>query len=419
MFKVLGHWFKQIFGSSQPDQPGIASLSRAESTSQMAEHFDSIDAASHLVPYDENLLERTRTQWQFGDWNSLAKLDRDTLQHHPDRAKLVLLAAAGRLQIGQDSEARQYIRLAQDWGCSKKHISQVLIAGVHNNIGRAAAIVNQKHRALQHFEKAITIGTPSADAKLFTQARNGEQLNQLRFIFPEGYQEAGFDHVSSKANHPLSNQDSKTEKINEKYANFQSESYWEERYKKGGTSGYGSYNKLAQFKAKVINKFIEDEAIKRVIEFGSGDGNQLSMFRITNYVGVDISPFIVDKCKVRFKCDPTKLFLTNEKYLENPLKGTLTLSLDVIFHLIEDDVFESYMTMLFDAAERFCIIYSCDEDWQEMDATHVRRRNFTKWVADNLKEWRLMQIKYNIYPHDGSRNPKNLSFSNFYFYERL
>ena len=179
MFKGLGHWLKQIFGSSKPDQPRVASLPQSESNSQMAEQFDSIDAASHLVPYDENLLERARTQWQFGDWQSLANLDRDTLQHHPERAKLILLAAAGRLQIGKGSEARQYIRLAQDWGCSKKHISQILIAGVHNSIGRAAALGNQRLRALQHFENAITIGTPGSESRLLTQARTNEQLSQL------------------------------------------------------------------------------------------------------------------------------------------------------------------------------------------------------------------------------------------------
>jgi len=132
-----------------------------------------------LVPYDENLLERARTQWQFGDWQSLARLDRDTLQHHPDRAKLALLAAAGRLQTGQVAEARQFIRLAQDWGVGKKLISQILIAGVHNSLGRAAAIGNQQQRALQHFENAITIGMPGSDAKLLTQARINEQRSQL------------------------------------------------------------------------------------------------------------------------------------------------------------------------------------------------------------------------------------------------
>jgi FkbM family methyltransferase len=179
MFKALGHWLKQIFGSSQPDQPRMASLPQSESNSQMAVQFDSIDAAGHLVPYDENLLERARTQWQFGDWQSLANLDRDTLQHHPDRAKLVLLAAAGRLQIGQDSEARQYIRLAQDWGCSKKHISQVLISGVHNSIGIAAAVGAHQQRAALHFEKAISIGSPSSDIQLMTQARTAHQVGDF------------------------------------------------------------------------------------------------------------------------------------------------------------------------------------------------------------------------------------------------
>jgi hypothetical protein len=182
MFKALSHWLKQIFGSAQPDQPRVASLPQAESNIQMAEEFDSIDAASHLVPYDENLLERARTQWQFGDWHSLANLDRETLQHHPDRAKLVLLAAAGRLQIGQASEARQYIRLAQDWGVSKKLLIQLLAAGVHNSLGRAAAMAGEQSRALQHFEAAIQTGTPGSDDRLLTQARTNEQFSQLGLL---------------------------------------------------------------------------------------------------------------------------------------------------------------------------------------------------------------------------------------------
>jgi hypothetical protein len=71
-----------------------------------------------LVPYDENLLERARTQWQFGDWDSLAKLERDTLQHHPDRAKLALLAAAGHLRTGvlQRACVTRPIGTAMRWG---------------------------------------------------------------------------------------------------------------------------------------------------------------------------------------------------------------------------------------------------------------------------------------------------------------
>lgn len=134
-----------------------------------------------LMPYDENLLERSRTQWQFGDWQSLIKLNRDTLQHHPERAKLALFTAAGHLQTGKsdNTEAKQFIRLAQEWGIDKKLISRVLIAGVHNSLARAAAANNQSQHATRHFEHAIRVGTPGSATRLLTQARVNEQLGQL------------------------------------------------------------------------------------------------------------------------------------------------------------------------------------------------------------------------------------------------
>lgn len=179
MFAVLRTLLTKWFQSPPKAIEAAAPEQKLSISEFMLAHHDDDDQSSQLVPYDENLLERARTQWQFGDWQSLAKIERNTLQHHPDRAKLALLAAAGRLQTRQDAEAEAYISLAQDWGVSKKLISQILIAGVHNSIGRAAAISNQQHRALQHFEDAIQIGTPGSDAKLLTQARSGYQLSAL------------------------------------------------------------------------------------------------------------------------------------------------------------------------------------------------------------------------------------------------
>ena len=138
-----------------------------------------------VVPYDETLLERSRTQWQFGDWQSLAHLNRETLQHHPDRAKLALLAAAGRLQMGLDIEGKQFLRLAKDWGVSKKLLSQILIAGVHNSLGRAAAISNQQERAIQHFQNSIRMGTPGSEARLLATARVHQQYEQLGLSFAQ------------------------------------------------------------------------------------------------------------------------------------------------------------------------------------------------------------------------------------------
>lgn len=176
MFQKFKAWLvKQL---SAPEN--IASPAHFTGATDQIEH----ETAQNVVPYDESLLERSRTQWQFGDWASLAALSRDTLQHHPDRAKLALLAAAGHQGLGNVAEARQYTRLAIDWGCSKKLVSQILIAGVHNTLGRAAAVSGQEQRALQHFQASIQVGAPHSEVGLLTQARVSQQLTQLGLSAP-------------------------------------------------------------------------------------------------------------------------------------------------------------------------------------------------------------------------------------------
>jgi hypothetical protein len=170
---------------------------------------DEHENAQHLVPYDENLLERSRTQWQFGDWASLAAISRDNLQHHPDRAKLVLLVAAGHQALGNAEDARHHTRLAIEWGCSKKLVSQILIAGVHNTLGRAAAVSGQGTRALKHFQASIAAGTPGSDIRLITQARASEQLTQLGL--PVGILQAAKTLDERHLAHPIN--PSKTEII--------------------------------------------------------------------------------------------------------------------------------------------------------------------------------------------------------------
>ena len=75
--------------------------------------------------------------------------------------------------------------------------------------------------------------------------------------------------------------------INEYYKNnqkFDTATYWEFRYANNGNSGAGSYGKLADFKAKVINGFIHENELNTILEFGCGDGNQLSLAKYNSYI---------------------------------------------------------------------------------------------------------------------------------------
>jgi hypothetical protein len=134
----------------------------------------------HAIAYDDYLYDRSRTQWQFGDWESLAKLDHNTIQNHPERAKLALLSATAHLQLDNIGAAKQMIKVAQNWGCSKKLVAQILISGVHNSLGRAALVAGNQIRGTSHFETAILTGTPGSEVRLMSHARAAHQADNLK-----------------------------------------------------------------------------------------------------------------------------------------------------------------------------------------------------------------------------------------------
>lgn len=169
-----------------------------------------------------------------------------------------------------------------------------------------------------------------------------------------------------------------------------SQAYWEERYRKGGNSGAGSYGRLADYKADFINDFVARHGILSSIEFGCGDGNQASMLEIPEYVGVDVSTSALELSRARASNRPGWRFCHVSDSESYAGRFDLAMSLDVIFHLVEDDVFERYMNSLLDHGGRHVLIYSSDLDGQH-PAAHVRHRCFSDWIARNRPEWRLVQ----------------------------
>lgn len=195
-----------------------------------------------------------------------------------------------------------------------------------------------------------------------------------------------------------------------------SHDYWEARYAAGDNSGVGSYGKFADFKAEFLNGFVDEQRIASVIEFGCGDGNQLSLARYPTYLGVDVSASAVAACRTRFSADPSRRFALVDDYVGETTE--LALSLDVLYHLVEDDVFERYMARLFDAATRFVIIYSSNSDAvADASSPHVRHRVFTRWVEVHRPQWRLTRHVPNRYPYAGDY--RTGSFADFYVFERM
>lgn len=193
--------------------------------------------------------------------------------------------------------------------------------------------------------------------------------------------------------------------------------YWEQRYLRGGTSGAGSYRRLAEFKAKIVNQLVHEEKIARVIEWGCGDGNQLMLADYPEYVGYDVSKEAVGKCQELFRGDNSKQFLwSGAADFVSEMTGDLALSLDVLYHLVEDDIFELYMQRLFESSTKYVCIYSCNFD--RYSAAHVRCRKFTDYIDRHMPDWRLVKKINNEYPYD-EKDPLNTSWSDFYIYKKV
>ena len=192
-----------------------------------------------------------------------------------------------------------------------------------------------------------------------------------------------------------------------------SATYWNRRYDGGGNSGPGSYRELAEFKAGILNAFVAEKEVSSVIEYGSGDGNQLKLATYPSYVGFDVSPTAIARCEACFRGDETKRFALIQDY--HGETAQLTLSLDVIYHLTEDDVYHSHMATLFESSTQFVVIYSSNYDAPQ--ASHEKRRKFTPWVEAHASAWKLIQ--HIPHRHEFQGDSEEGSLSDFFVYEKL
>ncbi len=166
--------------------------------------------------------------------------------------------------------------------------------------------------------------------------------------------------------------------------------YWNNEYVTGAGSGPGSYGKPAEFKAEVINGFLKENEITSVIEFGCGDGNQLSMISYPDYLGLDVARASVELCTERFKDNAARSFMWYDPgAFVNPslfLKADLVVCLDVLYHIIDDNDFLRTLDAIFSCASRHVILYTTTDihekkDYEYMKGSHGKHRDTMHYLS--------------------------------------
>ena len=186
--------------------------------------------------------------------------------------------------------------------------------------------------------------------------------------------------------------------------------YWEKRYADGGCSGSGSTGPLAAYKADWLNNFVRQKVVHSVAELGCGDGQQLQLAHYPDYLGLDVAPSAIRRCQALFAGDSAKRFAVYDPFDFDPASAAadLVLSLEVIFHLTEEAVYQQYMQHLFGLARHWVVVFSSNEaDHTGGQFPHFRPRHFT---SDVPQGWILEEHVPN--PH------RDISISDFFVFKR-
>lgn len=198
---------------------------------------------------------------------------------------------------------------------------------------------------------------------------------------------------------------------------FDSAEYWRKRYESGGNSGAGSYGALADFKAAALNHFVTEYGIESAVEYGSGDGNQLSLLRIPAYIGLDVSARAIADIRLRYQNDLSKSFIEydpDDFRADQSVSADIALSMDVILHLTEDIRYEKYMKNLVASSRRYVGIFNtATEEQLEKMAQHNRFRDHRIWMKSSAPEFTEVEV---------ALTPPELGYpsaTGFYFYEKF
>src|SRR5688572_15289155 len=84
--------------------------------------------------------------------------------------------------MGSDEDAHKYVLLALRWRCPRAIVLGTLAAGVHNVLGRAAALAGDYSRMAQHFREAVAVACDEGEAELFGHASGVREMARLGLL---------------------------------------------------------------------------------------------------------------------------------------------------------------------------------------------------------------------------------------------
>lgn len=124
--------------------------------------------------------------WYFGEWQALIEMDIEAFDSKCEVAELYAMKASAYQQLDDLVESKKYYILASELGCSNELISKLLIAGIHNSLGKISALVQDSEKVEYHFMAAVSIEDNSDHEKLAKPKRVFNEITRLGLMQQAG-----------------------------------------------------------------------------------------------------------------------------------------------------------------------------------------------------------------------------------------
>lgn len=157
--------------------------------------------------------------------------------------------------------------------------------------------------------------------------------------------------------------------------------YWESRYSRGGNSGDGSRGDEAAAKIELVNEVVRANRVETLLDLGCGDGYVAAGLGVSRYTGYDPSPAALALAKERRPDGDFSVKLPQEG-----MRFDLVLSMDVLFHLVDESSYQAYLTAIF-AFGDLVLVYGTDKELR--GRSHVRHR---VWTPDVPEGWEVDEV---------------------------
>jgi 2-polyprenyl-3-methyl-5-hydroxy-6-metoxy-1,4-benzoquinol methylase len=192
-----------------------------------------------------------------------------------------------------------------------------------------------------------------------------------------------------------------SEQLKNVFNNIYENGKWNNGLRSVPLSGPGSSLETAKNFLLFIDKFIEDNNIKSVIDTGCGDLTWISKSNFFNndnfnYLGIDISDYIININKEKY---PNKNFQVNNVIENFSNCGDLIIIRDVIFHLSNNDILNVFKNIK--NKFKYICVTNCRNDinLDNFDRWHYSKKNIFQEPFNVNKNY-LYKIEENMFDRD-------------------